>query len=628
MRRRALYSHVVVAMDEDLYDALRGAGLSTYHLDCGLGSADVRGSEEGFRMLGMCKVAFVHSMLAHGMHVLLSDNDALWLRDPRSYFLDPKWNAAQIFISTDCLGAIADAAMTAPAPSGNVRGLGNDSREASMRLRYGDEADLSKLPWYANPALGGHPWERNGNIVEAAFNTGVLFLRGSAEALAFTREWIQAMDDAMRAFKSGLQMHVRDDQQAFNNVIRRNFLPPTLLEPDNTARIFQGSDGKIGLMIMPLDVVANGHVFFAQRSAQSSSKVPFAVHNTFNFYGSGGKEARFKEAGLWAEERAARLAALAASGAQAPSRERFLTWAPGVPADVLAPPQLSPLEPGLAHIRALAYQILSTRNAMVLARALNRTLIVPSMVCFCDRYYNVIAGGDSPEKASCRAPGSDLELPFVCPLDYVLDPAALDRAGVRWHSHAFLVGGHSGGDGEPAVIEVHKHEPPRLRTREVAVALDIHTGRAAVDAIMRLWGIDAEVEALLRQSGTLSEQSLGAIADAEDESNGSLAPPVRASASQGDVLAAIGSALAKAEFLSASPAALRSRDVLSALGAALEDDVLVLSSVATALCDVGGALRPHEAIVRAAFQSEWCCTPKGVVRHHNLPALPRCDNSM
>ena len=506
MLRRNLLSHVVVAMDDQLHAALLAAGVSTYHLDCGLGNSDVRGSEEGFRQLGMCKVAFLYGMLARGVHVVLSDNDALWLRDPVPYLLDPKWTSAHIFISTDCLGAIADAAMTGPAPSEKDRGVSTDGgSEVSMRLKYGAEGDLSKLPWYAHPRLGGHAWERNGNIVESAFNTGMLFFRASAETLQFAREWVGAMDDAMQAFRAGKQMHVRDDQQAFNNLIRDHFLPPKVVVPQTTARIFHAHAGKLALLIMPLSVVANGHTYFAQRSSQVAGLVPYGVHNTYNFHGSDGKEARFREAGLWADERAARGAALAQAASGASAREKFLTWAPGVPIDVLAPAGKQ-IAPAMAHMRAVAYQLLSMRNAAAYAKVLNRTLVVPPMMCYCDRYYNVIAGGDSPEKASCRAPGSDLVLPFVCPMDYLIDPGSLDKAGLRWRSHAFLGGGHTGGDAEPGAAALQRSTPRRLPRREVSVALNVAAASKAVDDTLALWGITAEIRELLAASGMRAEQ--------------------------------------------------------------------------------------------------------------------------
>ena len=623
MLRRNLLSHVVVAMDDQLHAALLAAGVSTYHLDCGLGNSDVRGSEEGFRQLGMCKVAFLYGMLARGVHVVLSDNDALWLRDPVPYLLDPKWTSAHIFISTDCLGAIADAAMTGPAPSEKDRGVSTDGgSEVSMRLKYGAEGDLSKLPWYAHPRLGGHAWERNGNIVESAFNTGMLFFRASAETLQFAREWVGAMDDAMQAFRAGKQMHVRDDQQAFNNLIRDHFLPPKVVVPQTTARIFRAHAGKLALLIMPLSVVANGHTYFAQRSSQVAGLVPYGVHNTYNFHGSDGKEARFREAGLWADERAARGAALAQAASGASAREKFLTWAPGVPIEVLAPAGKQ-TAPAMAHMRAVAYQLLSMRNAAAYAKVLNRTLVVPPMMCYCDRYYNVIAGGDSPEKASCRAPGSDLVLPFVCPMDYLIDPGSLDKAGLRWRSHAFLGGGHTGGDAEPGAAALQRSTPRRLPRREVSVALNVAAASKAVDDTLALWGITAEIRELLAASGAFAEGPLLASTGGGDGGGGlvGMVADVRMSETQAQAVASVGGAAAAGLSASGEGAAGKGA-VLTALQTAADADVLVLSSAATAACgDDAKALGAANGAVQGIFTSMWCCTPKGTIPHNKLPAM-------
>lgn len=46
---------------------------------------------------------------------------------------------------------------------------------------------------------------------------------------------------------------------------------------------------------------------------------------------------------------------------------------------------------------------------------LQRTIIMPKLQCFCDRYWGPLD--------RCRLPGATkLRLPFICPMDHILEP--------------------------------------------------------------------------------------------------------------------------------------------------------------------------------------------------------------
>ncbi len=59
------------------------------------------------------------------------------------------------------------------------------------------------------------------------------------------------------------------------------------------------------------------------------------------------------------------------------------------------------------------------RQALAVAGALGRTLIIPELWCGADRYWAPHAG---------VIPGAALQLPFRCPLDHVLD---LEQCALR-----------------------------------------------------------------------------------------------------------------------------------------------------------------------------------------------------
>lgn len=60
------------------------------------------------------------------------------------------------------------------------------------------------------------------------------------------------------------------------------------------------------------------------------------------------------------------------------------------------------------------------QNALAVATALNRTLIIPEFTCYCDQdyYANVLA--------NCTVLGTDTQLPYACPADLFFIPDFLE----------------------------------------------------------------------------------------------------------------------------------------------------------------------------------------------------------
>uniref|UniRef100_A0A7S3BAD7 Uncharacterized protein n=1 Tax=Haptolina ericina TaxID=156174 RepID=A0A7S3BAD7_9EUKA len=86
---------------------------------------------------------------------------------------------------------------------------------------------------------------------------------------------------------------------------------------------------------------------------------------------------------------------------------------------------------------ALMGYLAELRDGLALARALGRILVLPSMLCYCDRLW---AGSDNILAAGCMYPGSEGApfLPFKCPMDHVLSPAAWQRANLDFRDSSFL----------------------------------------------------------------------------------------------------------------------------------------------------------------------------------------------
>ena len=68
------------------------------------------------------------------------------------------------------------------------------------------------------------------------------------------------------------------------------------------------------------------------------------------------------------------------------------------------------------HLTSAATQV---RQLLSVAVATNRTVVMPKLMCYCDRYWGPLQ--------RCRLPGATrLVLPFVCPLDHIFEPFHFD----------------------------------------------------------------------------------------------------------------------------------------------------------------------------------------------------------
>jgi hypothetical protein len=232
----------------------------------------------------------------------------------------------------------------------------------------------------------------------------------------------------------------------------------------------------------------------------------YVVHATFQRHHTPGKRARLREEALWLPEAPEYFAA-----------DRLLAYSNGV-ADYVAAldaAAAAPLPDLLKHLHAMAYQLAALRDAFGVARALNRTLVcaarlpgahrlycmhaaharaltrhgcaqvLPRFVCYCDQdwYASVLT--------ACRMDGSDLALPFTCPLDVLLNPDALERSGVG----AFRMAAYLADARTPARITQSEERVTVLRSR--AAASRAHTRRNGAGAAIAAGATAAELQAAL-----------------------------------------------------------------------------------------------------------------------------------
>ena len=142
---------------------------------------DVRSNNGAFRNLGFQKVTLVLQVLKAGRHVLISDVDVAWLKDPEHYFAT-SIPSADVGSSTDCLFLSADQ----------------------------DKNDRERSPYLCEFSPGNAVQT---SLVSPGYNTGIMFFRASVAARMVALAWSLKL--------KSLQVHEDnhiDDQLAFNKL--------------------------------------------------------------------------------------------------------------------------------------------------------------------------------------------------------------------------------------------------------------------------------------------------------------------------------------------------------------------------------------------------------------------------
>ena len=260
-----------------------------------------------------------------GYHIGMLDTDAVILRDLREFYNGAMSNVSDVMVSTDCVAPFADGKPVRPARAG--------SAAAGTHTRSRQVVNESDANWWRNSAQD-ITLEQNGNFLDSNFNTGVLFFRANDAARAAVRLWVSTIVSEGKNLGGA---HAWDDQQAFGELLRvgpeqRYMLyPRASLVSGGAGRVLWAMNDRVRLGILPLQLFANGHTFFVQRTQLLPGIVaPFVVHNTFQFYSAAGKRARFAGAGLWWNASHADSRARGLRTRQA-MQETFLTWDPQPP---------------------------------------------------------------------------------------------------------------------------------------------------------------------------------------------------------------------------------------------------------------------------------------------------------
>jgi len=233
----------------------------------------------------------------------------------------------------------------------------------------------------------------------SAFNIGYIFIR--ARAVEFVQAWRDACHKSPNAW----------DQVLFSSVLNRGADYRGSLSTKRLKRMFKTNDGKHLLAgVLPVSLFASGHTFFVTRMAHLMRRTPYMVHTTFQYGGAEGKRHRLREGMMWEDD------------PEYYSGPNFLRYTADIPYSLVYP-KGKPDKYGNVpfgdrmsveqHFKLVNHQLVQIRNALALAQALGRILILPRLVCGLDRWWAPHMG---------IIPGSATKLPLLeCPADHVID---------------------------------------------------------------------------------------------------------------------------------------------------------------------------------------------------------------
>ncbi len=468
---------VVGAVDAHIFDAMVAGRHATYKTPLALDSAyELDGSNAhasaSWQRFAAMRTGEIARVVGMGYDVIHTDLDVVWLRNPAPY------------VRCDAADARASAAETSRAGA-RSDGLSCES------LRAADVAVSSDNLSPGDDMRGGLRYAVGGTL-----NTGIVLVRATARGKRFASAWHGHV--VARACKSGSAGDCRQgrcctsDQQVFGAIVRDEKLGyPGIAVGSGNSRTARTPSGNATLGALPLALFMNGHGYFVQGAHARMRLSPYAVHATYTLdrHDVTAKAQRFREAGMWRAD------------APEPRAATYLALNSSVPPEVRAAvAELARRGKPPANIRvhmlALRSYVLELRDALALARRLGRTLVLPRWACYCDRLWS---GSDDIFHFGCRYPGShDADfVPFTCPMDHVLSPAAWREKGVEYRDPAFLdtlLPQLASGPGRSApLVEVDVEAPPAEGERQTMA-----TARAGPMARLPSGISDAAAEARLR----------------------------------------------------------------------------------------------------------------------------------
>jgi len=277
-------------------------------------------------------------------------------------------------------------------------------------IRQYPDADILTSSDHLRHTVPGEELELWPDAASAA-NIGIMLFRKTARKLA--QEWVDMLGKNDKIW----------DQNAFNDLFTRGM---TIPDPPREDHLFGGYDRELLIGILPVSLFCSGHTFFVQNMYEKLGLLPYVAHATFQYSGTPGKRFRFKERMLWKESSGGSGSSSGKDDAEESYFSHpagFITYNNDIPQqlldDVKGVDRGFEVSTTIPHFNLVNHQLSKLRAGFFLATILGRALVLPDLLCGFDRWW-------APHDGTI--PGSELDLPFHCPADHVLDLEAMYKS--------------------------------------------------------------------------------------------------------------------------------------------------------------------------------------------------------
>jgi hypothetical protein len=238
VRRLGMTNWLVGATDPRAFSTLKEEGVACFDMKTNLPQGEWPWGSPSFKSLGPHKIELIFKALDWGFEVVITDVDALVLREPFAFMA--RWPDAGFLTTSDHL-------------SNTTNDQGLETHRA----------------------------------IHSAFNIGYMFFRPSA--LPLVAEWRKVIRE---------QPKTRWDQGEFNRLARYQWKPSDI-KGLSDPRLFWSYKREVVGGVLPLALFAGGHNYFVGQFAQRNGWEPYSIHTTFQYGGAPGKRHRLREAGVW-----------------------------------------------------------------------------------------------------------------------------------------------------------------------------------------------------------------------------------------------------------------------------------------------------------------------------------------
>jgi hypothetical protein len=380
----------------------------------------------------VCRAYLARSFVAWKLDMFYTDADVALLRNPFDYFssLFTAHPTIDLMTSSDSNTGVYDASDIVPRsqykqpktiwqrtypeiaiPQGIVH-----KRELGVMPRF-DEFINSTSSGYWDIGL-----ENPGNCIPHQYNTGVLYVRGTAASAQLLDEWVASLQSTRGDPRA-------DDQKPLNDVMKSDALfctdgsgrfPRKRAPCGDDPRVNAVAGGMACLGLLNLAQFANGYTYAMGRNYEGFSVEPFTFHATYS------------------ENKVFSLQEQAAfySGPEHYTDDKYLSFSLSLNVSALYSPLSEEAPAGYYtwtdNFYFVQHQLRQLRVAFALAARLNRVLILPRFAVTCQCFFY--------RGNRCVIEGHRVRLPHIAPTAHVLrvdrlppirEPSFLETAPAR-----------------------------------------------------------------------------------------------------------------------------------------------------------------------------------------------------